>query len=285
MRFPLSIQLRQAAFLRFAVLTLGLALAPNSVHAQQAAEGGDAAAELSKKLANPVANLISVPIKLDWDTGIGTAGADRSVFIIQPVIPFSIGKDWNLITRTIIPYIVAESPLLGSLGGSKASGLGDITQSFFFSPKAPTANGLIWAVGPVLYYPTASNDAFATKKWGGGPTALLLKQSNGWTRGLLVNHIWSFGGPESSADFSNTFIQPFLSYTTKTQTTIGLNTESTYGWKNHEWSVPINLTVAQLVRFGKQPVSFTLGARSYVAGPTGKPDWGLRLVVTLLFPK
>ena len=87
MAFPFSTQTRQAAILRSTVLTLGLALASGTVHAQQAAGGGDEAAELSKKLANPVANLLSVPIKLDWDTGIGTVGADRSVFIIQPVIP------------------------------------------------------------------------------------------------------------------------------------------------------------------------------------------------------
>jgi len=282
MTFSFSTQTRQGAMLRGAVLILGLALASSTVHAQQAAEGGDKAAELAKKLANPVASLISVPIKLDWDTGIGSAGADRSVFIIQPVIPFSIGKDWNLITRTIIPYISAQSPVAG---GSKESGLGDTNQSFFFSPKAPTSGGWIWAVGPVMYYPTASNDVLGTKKWGGGPTALMLKQSHGWTYGILANQIWSFAGASDRADFSTAFVQPFLSFTTKTYTTFGVNTESTYDWNNHQWTVPINLTVGQLVRFGKQPVSFTLGARSYVAGPTGKPDWGLRFAVTLLFPK
>ena len=35
---------------------------------------GDDSAELATKLQNPVANLISVSPKLDWDTGIDRAG-------------------------------------------------------------------------------------------------------------------------------------------------------------------------------------------------------------------
>ena len=100
----------------------------------------DEAADLAKKLQNPVAALISVPIKVDWDTGIGPARADRFLYVIQPVIPFSLSPEWNLISRTIAPYIDAQSPLAG---GDSASGLGDIQQSFFFSPNAPTAGGWI----------------------------------------------------------------------------------------------------------------------------------------------
>jgi len=239
--------------------------------------------ELAKKLANPIANLISVPIKLDWDTGIGAAGSDRSTYVVQPVIPFTMNSEWNVITRTIIPvYIDAQSTVAS---GSSESGFGDITQSFFFSPKAPTPSGWIWGAGPVMLYPTASNNAVGSEKWGAGPTAVFLKQDSGWTYGLLANHIWSFSGSSTRADISSTFLQPFLSFTTKSYTTYGINTESTYDWKNNQWTVPINLSVSQLVKFGKQPVSFAFGVRSYVDGPAGGPDWGIRTTVTFLFPK
>jgi hypothetical protein len=107
----------------------------------------------------------------------------------------------------------------------------------------------------------------------------------GLTYGGLFNHLWSVSGDDDASDVSNTFLQPFLAYTTKSKTTIGLNTESSYDWEGEQWTVPINLTVSQLVRVGKQPISLQLGYRNYVEAPDGEPDWGLRFQVTLLFPK
>lgn len=133
------------------------------------------AAELSKKLQNLIANLISVPVQNNWDFGIGTADAMRFTANVQPVMPFSIGDNWNMITRTIIPIIHAESPLAG---GSSTSGLGDIVQSFFLSPKQPVG-GWIVGGGPVFLYPSASENSLGGQKWGAGPTAVALRQESG----------------------------------------------------------------------------------------------------------
>ena len=275
----------------FALIALVATMAPHAALAQQDASAqaqkevtasGDDAAELAKKLQNPIASLISVPLQSNWDFGIGSAHAMRYTLNVQPVIPFSLNAEWNLITRTIVPFIHAESAVAG---GDDAGGLGDIVQSFFLSPSAPTSRGWIWGAGPVFLYPSATDDALGAEKWAAGPTAVFLRQDSGWTYGLLANHIWSFAGKGSRANVSATFLQPFVSYTTKTYTTFGLNTESTYDWENRQWTVPINLTVSQLLKIGGQPVQFALGGRVYAERPDGGPDWGLRFVVTFLFPK
>jgi hypothetical protein len=248
----------------------------------QPASATDDAAELAKKLANPISSLISVPMKLDWDTGFGQADADRSTYVVQPVIPFALTDDWNVISRTIIPvYIDAESP---SGAGSDTTGMGDILQSFFFSPKAPTSSGWIWGVGPALSVPTGDDD-LTTDKFSVGPTAVVLKQDSGWTYGLLANHLWSIAGDDDRGQVNQTFVQPFLAFTTHTHTTFGLNTESAYDWKSEEWTVPVNLTVAQVLKVGAQPIQLMVGYRNYLDTPDGEPDWGLRFQLTLLFPK
>lgn len=249
-----------------------------------AAAQDDEAAELAKKLANPVASLISVPIQANYDENLGP-DEDGSVWRIniQPVIPITLNDDWNLISRTILP-VVDQSDI--PTNGVNESGIGDVLQSVFFSPKEPGERGWIWGAGPVLLLPTGSEDALSTEKWGAGPTAVGLKQVGPWTYGALVNHVWSFEGEDDRADVNATFIQPFLTYITKTKTTLALNTESTYDWEGEEWSVPINVNVLQLLKIGPQIMQVGVGARYWADSPDGGPeDWGARAQLTFLFPK
>ena len=252
--------------------------------AQNAGAAPDDEADLAKKLANPVAALISVPLQYNFDENLGAADqGSKSYLNIQPVIPLSLNSDWNLITRTILPLIdlknVPESD-------KSESGLGDVSASQFFSPKQPTSAGWIWGAGPIELLPTASNDALGTGKWGLGPTFVALKQAGPVTYGLLANHLWSVAGDSKRAYVNSTFLQPFFAYITKTKTTLGVNTESTYDWRSAAWSVPINLTVAQLLKIGPQILSITVGARYWVTSPDNGPEgWGWRVVVTLLYPR
>jgi hypothetical protein len=244
----------------------------------------DQAAELAKKLSNPVASLINAPLQYNYDTyGGANDGAAVSRLNVQPVIPFSLNEDWNLITRTIIPLIDQRDFPSAAMN---ESGLGDITESLFFSPKSPTAGGLIWGVGPVFLLPTATQDVLGSEKWGIGPTGVVLHQYGPWTVGLLANHIWSVAGNDSRSYVNATYLQPFTTYTTKTHTTIGVNTESTYDWHGNHWQVPLNFTVGQLFKIGPQIMQLMAGARYWAASPDNGPEgWGFRLQLNFLFPQ
>lgn len=244
----------------------------------------DQAAELAKKLANPIASLISVPLQYNYDEYGGVNdGASVSRLNIQPVIPFSIGAEWNVITRTIVPLVDQDDFPLDAMN---ESGLGDTTASQFFSPKAPTAAGWIWGVGPVELLPTASDEVLGGEQWGVGPTVVALKQTGPWTVGFLGNHIWSVAGDDDRADINATFLQPFVSYITKTKTTIGVNTESTYDWEAEQWSVPVIAQVAQLFKVGPQIMQLSVAGKYWAESPDDGPeDWGLRVQLTFLFPE
>lgn len=261
---------------------VGATTGPGSMGDAAPAGGADDAAALAKKLANPLASMISVPFQYNADFNGGVSGhAHRSYLNVQPVIPVDLNQEWNLITRTIIPVVYQEEMAPGQ---ATNWGLGDTTASFWFSPKAPL-NGWIWGVGPVAYLPTGTDTALGTGQWGAGPTVVALRQENGWTVGMLANHIWSIGGDSGRPDINATFMQPFLAYTFPTATTITLNTESTYDWGGHQWTVPINLMVSQMVKVGGSPMSFQFGPRYYVEGPSTAAEWGVRFVITFLFPK
>ncbi len=251
-----------------------------------AGAGGDderAKAEaLAKATQNPVASLISVPLQNNFDCGGGpNDDGFRYLLSVQPVIPFSLNEHGNVISRTILPYVYQEK----IIGTSSQSGLADTSQSFFFSPVKPTAGGWIWGAGPALQLPTATDDLLGEEKWGAGPTGVILKQQGPWSYGMLANHIWSFAGESGRDDVNRTFLQPFVSYTTKTFTTFGMNTECSYDWEHEQWIVPINASVQQLLKVGKQPIALQVGGRYYAEGPSGGPEWGLRFQLTLLFPK
>ena len=106
------------------------------------------------------------------------------------------------------------------------------------------------------------------------------------TYGMLANHIWSYYGSDTRDDISNSFIQPFLSYTSPTALGVALNTESTYNWETEDWSVPLNLMVSQMVPIGKMPVSFQAGVRYWADSPENGPEgWGFRVAMIMIFPK
>ncbi len=262
------------SFMGMAGMSAGLMVLSGACLAQDA--------DLAQQLSNPISSLISVPLQYNYNHGYFGGEGEQHVVNVQPVLPFSISENWNVVSRTIIPLIDQTDVPPGS---GNQSGIGGITQSLFFSPKAPTAGGLIWGVGPVITTPAVS-DGLGSEQWGLGITGVALKQTGPVTVGILANHVWSVTDNDTYGEASNSFIQPFVSYTTPGSTTFGANLESVYDWTNDSWYVPVNLTVSQLFNFAGQPVQLTAGVRYWAEAPeNGAEDWGARLAVTYLFPK
>jgi hypothetical protein len=251
-----------------------------------AAEDGGLAA----KLANPVGSVYSVPIETTWD--FGAPNGEATFINVQPVIPITLSEDWNLINRTIIPFIDAPGGIEGRPGnpepvqGSRTFGLGDISSSFFFSPAKP--GKVIWGVGPILGFPTASDSVLGSGKFTAGPTAVVLTQPKPWTMGVLVGNLWSYAGNENRGDVNQMFLQYFINYalgdgwylTTTPMMTANWNASS-----SERWTIPVGGGAGKLFNVGKLPIRTQVQAFYNLDKPSGGADWSLMWTLQFVFPK
>jgi hypothetical protein len=254
-------------------------LLPSSVRAESDAE-------LAKKLQNPIANLISLPLQSNWDWGIGQHGTDamRYTLNVQPVIPFSLTKDWNLITRTIVPAI-SQPPLFAA--DNRTNGIGATQFSAFLSPS--NAEGTIWGAGPIVQIPTTSDSALGSYRWGLGPTFVVLKLEKGspWVYGFLVNNVWSVGNG-AGGSYNNFLLQPFVNYNFEGGTYLTTGPILTADWKadsGNQWTVPLGGGIGHIFHLGRLPVNTQVSAYYNVVKPDFGPNWQIRAQVQLMFPK
>ena len=107
---------------KWIIASIALTLGAN-VWAQMTEER---ALKLAAAAQNPLASLISLPFQNNTTFG-GTGGDYNNVLNIQPVWPFTLNEDWNLITRTIVPIVSAP------VNGKQQRGIGDTVFTGWFS--------------------------------------------------------------------------------------------------------------------------------------------------------
>lgn len=251
--------------------------------------------DLAKAVQNPVANMISLPFQNNTDFGIGPQDQTRNTLNIQPVVPFKLTSDWMLITRTIAP-VLAQPHTFSNSGSVVPStpdsagvlGLGDINTTIFLSPAQPSK--IIWGVGPILSFPTATNEVLGTEKWNAGPAAVVMIQPHPWTLGFLVNNMWSYAGSPSRQDVNQMSLQYFINYNLPDAWFLTSAPILTANWKaggGDQWTVPVGGGVGKVFRIGTQPMNASVQAYYIAIAPDSVPaaDWQLRIQLGFLFPK
>ena len=239
---------------------------------------------IAKQAQNPIARLISVPFENDFNPQTGIKKEDSYVLQVKPVVPLKLSNDWNLITRTVIP-IIQEPDVTSRI--SSATGIGDVNLSLFLSPSK-AFHQIIWGAGPIISFPTASQDILGTKKVSVGPTAVALKSQGHWLYGTLINNLFSMAGPSARADVNQMFMQPFVNYNFRHGWYLTSSPEVTADWekqRSQRWVVPVGGGVGKIVRIGDLPVNMYTQFFSNVERPQGTSSWSARLQIQLLFPK
>lgn len=266
------------------IFSFSLALLPlGSAYAQQSVE------ELAKAAQNPIADMISLPFQNNTNFNVGPRNQTQNILNIQPVIPLTLNKDWNVITRTIVPVI--SQPDFGVPGADRENGIGDIQFSAFFSPKQPTTSGWIWGVGPIIQMDSATNDALGQGRWSLGPTAVVLnvKKGSPWVYGALINNVWSIDN-SSRSDVNQMILQPFVNYNFPKYPGLYLSSSPilTANWEiedGEKWTVPLGGGIGKIFKLGNQSLNAQIQGYYNVVKQDAAGDWTLRLQLQLLFPK
>ena len=241
--------------------------------------------ELAKKAQNPISNMISLPLQDNTEFNIGPDNDIKNTLNIQPVVPLSLGEDWNLINRVIMPVVSSPDVLTGENGYT--NGIGDTTYTGYFSPKEPTSGGLIWGVGPAVLMPTATPDALGADKWAAGPSIVLLTMKSKWVYGLTLTNVWSFAG-SGDQDINLMTFQYFINYNFSDGWYASSAPIITANWEAddaHRWMVPFGLGGGKIFKVGSQAMNFQLHAYYNAITPDDYgSEFSTRVQLQFLFP-
>ena len=267
----------------FAVWTLLQALVVAVPMFRVHAVYADDTTEIAKQAQNPVASLISVPFQDDVNFGVGPESQAQNVLEIEPVIPFKLNDDWNLITRTIIP--VVEQPTLAP-GVGNVTGLGDVQPALYLSPGKPGA--VIWGIGPAFSFPSATNRSLGSGKYSAGLSGAFLTIQGPWLVGALITDVASVAGEKDRESVSQFLIEPFINFNFSHGWYLTSSPIITANWKatsGNQWTVPIGGGGGKIFHLGHQAFNAIIQAFDDVSHPHESGNWTLRLQVSLLFPK
>ncbi len=278
------------------VLTAVLAFAGSNVFAKEEAtdedfpyeesidydgDGDVDEGDLARAAQNPVGDLISLPFQNNMNFDVGPAERTQNVLNIQPVWPISMGKKWNLITRTILPVISQPAP-----GSDRTNGLGDLSFTGFLSPKKP--GKVIWGAGPVIVFPTATDEVLGAEKWSLGPSFVALNMKGPWGLGALASNVWSVAGEDERADVNFFLAQYFVNYNYPSGWYLTSAPIVTANWEadsGNQWTVPFGGGIGKVFAIGRQPININTQVFYNVEKPTFGAEWQWRWQIQLLFPK
>ena len=250
---------------------------PELTEAEQKAQ----AAALAKETQNPVADLNTIPVQFNWNTGGGLGDQTLQVINVQPVLPLPINKTWNIVSRTVVPIVNAPLPL-----GDRSTGIGDIQEQLFLSKQK--SGKVIWGIGPILSFPTATNGVLETGQFALGPTAVVLTMPGHWVIGVLANNMWRIAGSSDTEAISAFFVQPFINYNLSRGWAISTSPSITANWNapsGQQWTVPLGFGVSKVDMIGKQPVNVSLQYYHNVVRPDNAGADVVRMVFALLYPR
>ena len=239
------------------------------------------ASALAKEQQNPISSMATIPWQMNFNSGGGLEDGTFFLMNVQPVIPFKVTDRWNMIVRTVVPFVSLPGPEM-----TRFTGIGDIQEQIYLTPSKGGA--VTWGLGPVVSMPTATTSAMQTGSWAAGPTFVALTMPGPWVIGAVVNNVWTFSDAGSATKMNQFLLQPFVNFNFGKGWALSTVPVITANWDAEEgqkWTVPVGAGIGRTLVFAGKPM--TLGIHYYhnVVHPDSAAADQVRFMVVMLFPK
>lgn len=281
--------------------SLWAAASPKATGPSEINEGSESLTEVNKKLTNPVSEVWSIAFQQNnyvVSTVSGQGNKWNSNLNFQPVLPVSLTKDWNLITRPVLtvfnstPYpSVAQDPVTHQPQTEikRTTALGDLIWMVNLSPAPSIAGNWLIGFGPTFVFPTAASDFTGQGKWQVGPAVIVGYLSKKSILGVFVQNWTSFSGDSSRPDTNQMNLQPIAAYFLEDGWSIGYSGNILANWKassGNIWTVPLGVGISKVVKFGKLPVKVSVAGQYMPIHPDDfGQKWNVQVQIVPVIPK
>jgi len=277
------LRLKSVSSVTASVMLLSAVLAV-SAHAQQASTPAPLPAGMTTNqvlaisVHNPFEEFVKVPIQSTTGFELGPHHKVGNTENVEPLVPFSLNSNWDLIARPSLNVTYLPSP-------HEQSGLQDLQTSFFLTPAK--ANTWIWGGGPIMQFPTASSSELGSGRWSAGPTAALAYMKGPWSDTILGYQLMSFAGNHARGSVNQTYVEPEISYNFESGWYVQCDPQMTFDWTadaSDGWTIPMGADIGKAFTIGSHSLSLQGGAYDLLKRENGAPQWIARVSVTFLFP-
>src|SRR5215475_6114827 len=251
----------------------------------ESSDGEESASELNRKLTNPVSSIWSIANQ--FNNFELNNGHWNNNWNFQPVLPVSLTKEWNLITRPVMPFYNIVPHETAPNEFARDAGLGDLTLLELLSP-AHSGNWVLGA-GPTAIFPTATSGFTGQGKWQLGPSVVVGYLTKQYFIGVFPQQWWSIGGQHGRPDTNQMNLQPIAAIFFGEGWNIFYSGNILADWTAPSpdiWTVPVGLGLGKVVKFGRLPVKFTLSVQYMPVHPRiSGQEWNVQVQITPVLPK
>src|SRR5215467_12318006 len=251
----------------------------------EASDGEESASELNRKLTNPVSSIWSISNQFNnFELNNGTWNNN---WLFQPVLPVSLTKEWNLVTRPVMPFYNIVPHETAPNEFARDAGLGDLTLLELLSPA--NSGNWVLGVGPTAIFPTATSGFTGQGKWQLGPSIVLGYLTKQYFIGVFPQQWWSIGGERGRPNTNQMNLQPIAAIFFGEGWDVFYSGNILADWTAPSpdiWTVPVGLGLGKVVKFGRLPVKFTLSVQYMPVHPRiSGQEWNVQVQITPVLPK